>query len=539
MNSNMCYNRNNTSYVKKGINMKRIATILLALSMLLCGCSTAAVRETAAATEAVSKAVTDATTETDAVQTDAVSDAQTEDKPPVSTPDPDNENDTPEYTDDDYIRTPADVKLEMYSADFWTDDKYNEIIMTPQEIERYNSKRAAELGNASIGYYTIDTVPGTVSYDFVRAFVQNYIPVGYQNYRVGGEAKKYSWWTGVLENTNVSGIPSSSKVKYGYSVLYSTLRDYPVAEFMTNNADNQLDDLGAKGALRPYDKVIVIHESADGKWYYALTDCASGWVKKEEVAFCKSRSDWNNRSDPESFLVITGHEIRLTYENLAPEYSGLLLPMGTVLTLVRAEDAPEYVNDRLTYGNYVVLLPTRGSDGYIKDRYALIPYGSDVHIGYLDYTRNNVLELAFKYVGHIYGFKGIFYSVNCSGLTQSVFSCFGLQLAGLATNQQRASFELERIVLEDMSIAQKKAVLDKVDAGTILFFDEHVMIYLGEHDGEYYCISATAGFHGVEGGEGTAPFLYNVSVNTLEVHRHTGLSWFEELWSIQLVRYEK
>ncbi len=544
--------------------MKKIAILMLFVLILLCGCakaeadterageSTAEPASTTASPDITGEGKEDTEADTTVANTEPSAGtaegnetqgngedttASGEDSTFAPTVDPEYKNDIPEYYHDKYIRTPADVKLEMYTADFWKDNSYNKVIMTLDEIERYNSRAAAELGSSSIGYYTLDSVPSKVSREFVLYFAEDYIPAIYNRYYVDGSVRSYAWWENVIENTNIDAVASATNVKYGYSVAYSTLRRYPVSEFMSNKSSNQLDDVCATGALRPYQRVIVIHESADGKWYYALTDSASGWIKKEEVAFCRSRSDWTARSDPKNFLVVTGKELRMSYEFLAPEYSGLLLPMGTVLPLVEAKNAPEYVNDRLTYGNYVVKVPTRGSDGYIVDEYALIPLSADVHVGYMKYTRNNVLELAFKFVGDIYGFKGTFYSVNCSGLTSCVFSCFGLRLPGLASNQQRASGELERIKLEDMSIAEKKAVLDTVDAGTLLFFTEHIMIYLGEYDGEYYCISATAGYHGVDGGTGEAPFLYNVSVNTLEVYRSSGLSWFEELWSIQLVQY--
>ena len=522
--------------------MRKTVLLLILVTILLCGCANAET-DTGKVGETDSTTVTsdtvdgdsDTTNENDG-QDSTVADTE---KTPIATADPDYKNDEPKYDEDEFIRTPADVTLDMYQAEFWKDDSYNKIIMTPDEIERYNSRAAAELGSSNIGYYTLNTVPSSVSRAFVLDFAENYIPDLYKNYYVGGNVKSYAWWQDVIENTNTSAVADSTSVRYGYSVLYSTLRVYPVAEFMTNDYNNRLDDVCSAGALRPYQRVIVIHESADGKWYYALTDTASGWVKKEEVALCRSRSDWMKRNDPKDFLVVTGKEFRMTYEFTAPEYSGLLLPMGTVLPLVKSDEAPEFVNDRMTYGNYVVKVPVRDSDGYIKDKYALIPLSADVHIGYMQYTRNNVIELAFKFIGDIYGYKGVFYSVNCSGLTSAVFSCFGLRLPGLATNQQRAGFELERIILEDMSVDEKKSVLDSVEAGTILFFTEHVMIYLGEYEGEYYCISATAGYHGVEGGSGDVPFLYNVSVNTLEVYRNSGLSWFEELWSIQLVRYKK
>ena len=357
--------------------MRKTVLLLILVTILLCGCANAEA-DTGKVGETDSTTVTSDTVDGGSdttIENDGQGSTATDtEKAPIATADPDYKNDEPKYDEDEFIRTPADVTLDMYQADFWKDDSYNKIIMTPDEIEHYNSRAAAELGSSNIGYYTLNTVPSSVSRAFVLDFAQNYIPEFYKNYYVGGNVKSYAWWQDVIENTNTSAVSDSTSVKYGYSVLYSTLRIYPVAEFMTNDYNNQLDDVCSAGALRPYQRVIVIHESADGKWYYALTDTASGWVKKEEVALCRSRSDWMKRNDPKDFLVVTGKEFRMTYEFTAPEYSGLLLPMGTVLPLVKSDEAPEFVNDRMTYGNYVVKVPVRDADGYIKDKYALIPF---------------------------------------------------------------------------------------------------------------------------------------------------------------------
>jgi len=487
-----------------------------------------------------SSADTSADTDTDTgTDTDADTDAGTDTDGGTDSGVSEDTKDEAKHYEDEFVRTPPDVSVEMYDAGFWTDKKYDKIIMTKAEIDRYNSKAASELGASEIGYYRIDTVPNTVTKEFVRHFAGCYVPDNYKAYYVDGKIMSYDWWKRVVANANASSVTGSVSVKFGYSVSRSTLREFPVDGFMTDDKDNPFDDLATMGFFNPFCRVIVIHESADGKWYYVLTDTASGWVKKEEVALCKSRSDWNSRYDPDDFLIVTGKELRMTYDFALPEFSNLLLPMGTKLPLVPADKAPEYINGRLAYGNYIVKLPSRGSNGYIVDKYALIPLSWDVSVGYLDYTRNNVIELSFKFLGDIYGYKGSMHSVNCSGMVRAVFSCFGLYLPGLATNQQRASGQLERIVLEGMSNKEKEAVLDTVDAGTLVFFTGHIMVYLGEYDGEYYVISATGGYHEEDAGEKEVPYLYNVSVNTLDVYRDNGLSWIEDLWCIQLVRYAK
>ena len=556
--------------------MKRQIAALIVFSMLLCACAAGGnmididtVDTHALSTGESSTGITD----TDSQQTDSITDAEGTDTIDTDTDTSDNDFDTDSdttdfdtsdderdedtddegtisnpnntgrledsayYDDDEYIRTPKNVLVEMYSTSFWTSSKYDKVVMTPSQIARYNKNAASELGSSKIGYWSLNTVEAKVSRAFVKDFIEWDIPNSYAKYYVGGETHNYSWWSDVISNANMSGIASSVSVKYGYSVDRATLRKYPIEEFITNDIKNTFDDLGCNGALHPYERLIVIHESADGKWYYVLMSGASGWVYKDSVALCKNRTDWINRSTHDDFLVVTGKELRIVYDHMTPEFSNLLLPMGTVLPLVPADKAPKYVNNRLTYGNYVVKLPTRGSDGYIVDKYALIPYSSDVSVGYLPYTRNNVIALSFKFLGDVYGLKNSMYSVNCSGLVREVYACFGLYLPTLATNQQRASGQLERIVVEDLNCTEKQELLKTIEPGALLYFSGHIMMYLGEYEGEYYVISATGGYHDNDMGETEVPNLYNVSINTLDVFRSNGLTWLESLWSIQLVRY--
>ena len=82
-----------------------------------------------------------------------------------------------------------------------------------------------------------------------------------------------------------------------------------------------------------------------------------GWIRKEHVAVCPSHEDWDARREPEDFLVVTGREIRLNKDRGCEELSNLLLPMGTVLPLVKPEDAPESIDGRYSYNSYIVRLP--------------------------------------------------------------------------------------------------------------------------------------------------------------------------------------
>lgn len=193
--------------------------------------------------------------------------------------------------------------------------------------------------------------------------------------------------------------------------------------------------------------------------------------------------------EPEDFLVVTGREIRLNKDRGCEELSNLLLPMGTVLPLVKPEDAPESIDGRYSYNSYIVRLPIRTRTGSIDDRYALIASTEDVSVGHLPYTGKAVIELALKRLGDRYGWGGLDYSQDCSGMVREIYSCFGFFMPR-TTWPQLDMQGSERYDLTDMTDAEKPDLLKKLPAGTMLHFPGHVMLYLGMKDKRPYVISA-------------------------------------------------
>ena len=59
---------------------------------------------------------------------------------------------------------------------------------------------------------------------------------------------------------------------------------------------------------------------------------------------------------------------------------------------------------------------------------ALVPYNADVSVGYLPYTRRNIVAQAFKLLGDRHGWSGQNESRDASGLSMDVFASFGIRL---------------------------------------------------------------------------------------------------------------
>ncbi|MBQ7990235.1 MAG: SH3 domain-containing protein [Oscillospiraceae bacterium] len=435
----------------------------------------------------------------------------------------------------EYVRMNDGVSYSMTSPSFWINkykstavfgDSEERILHTPDEIATLNRLNAQteSVGDSSISIYDIE---GEIDGSFVRSiFEQISAPSDPSSVFLGGKPTDQAYWDELIDNADMDNVPDTVEVKFGYSTARSSLRAFPSYDFIGEDKDDRFFDVMVYSEYMPFRPLVVVHESKDGNWYYVIFEGYSGWVNKRYVALCESREDWVERMEPEDFLVVTGRELRLQDDVRAPSLSGQLIPMGTRLPLVKKKDIPRFINDRETTGCYVVKLPVRKADGYITDKYSLISIKEDVNIGYLDYTSENVIRLAMKRLGDRYGWAGVNFSNDCSGMAGEIFRCFGIKLPR-GSGQIAGYSNVNNVDVSEMTADEKREVLDDAAIGSLLWFKGHIMIYLGMHEGVPYCISATGTY--VDGNENMMDTNSVIITNMERTYRANGETWLEDL----------
>ena len=148
--------------------------------------------------------------------------------------------------------------------------------------------------------------------------------------------------------------------------------------------------------------------------------------------------------------------------------------------------------------NGSLLLPTRDHKGYLQIVPVKASYGTDLHQGYLSYTANNTIQMAFKHLGAPYGWGGMHNSVDCSAFVQDVYKTMGIQLPRNG-DEQAQSFPGKSFY--GMSHDQKLAYIKTAAPGSLLFTPYHVMMLLGNYKGTPYMIHSLASY-GVKTGSG-------------------------------------
>ena len=365
-------------------NKNKIAASVLALTLItpiFCGCNIVTPQNVETTPPVIPDETALPTTTTTAETTEETTEPTAEERVIVKTPDGKTVIDTT------YVRTIADVTPEMMTADYWVSDADNEILMTPEEILEFNYNNRAIIkaaDNKTIMPH-LEDFGDTFDGNILRVFLNdnaNSIPKDPSKYYLNGNPTTAEYWQDLIALSNIENVPDTINVKYGFSTKRMTVRMFPTEDRVFESASDQYFDSLLYSECMPYMPVVVLHESTDGEYLYVVFDSFSAWVRKDAIALCKDRKDWEARQNPGQWLVVTEREIRLGNDPYSPLTTDLVLPMGTQMELVPAKSAPKTINQRTTYGNYVVKVPTRGTDGYIKDELVLIPVSDDVNAGY-------------------------------------------------------------------------------------------------------------------------------------------------------------
>ena len=430
------------------------------------------------------------------------------------------------------VQTVPGVAPEMLRADYWTGDAGDTLLFSPEEIAAFNRNNPPY-----VLYNSTETrekeklflydLPETLRGDDVLSLLD---PTFLERMRSGsvyvnGAAPDAAYWDALEANCAYGRVPAAVTPVYAVCVRRTVAQLLPTDDFASDNPGERYCSDFVSAEILPCAGVAVLHESADGAWKYVLIGSFCGWVHSDMLALCRDRGEWLAAIRPERYLVVTADELVLDETAVPTAQSGAILPMGTRLRL--AEAPPAQVHGRSALGCYCVELPVARADGGLGWETALIGVTQDVHVGDLPMTSDNVVRQAFKLLGRVYGWGGSFRSNDCSGIVCQIYGCCGLELPrnGLAIAKLD---DLGTTFTVKMSEERKLRLLSEMPAGTLLYMDEHLMLYLGMREGRPYVISSCGKY--VEPGDaGGLRDGYCVFVSGLDLLRRSGKTWLEDL----------
>ena len=441
----------------------------------------------------------------------------------------------------DYVRLNNAVSEEMMGPDYWIKLRTNSgadaglALLSFSQIAKYNYDNRRMIKSKDVEY-SLDEIGDEFSAQIAAQFIKDtyFVPENPETLYINGSSTDRLYWDRLIDNLNLDALDAGVRIRYGFSVSRGTLKRFPTDDEIYNAGMNLYYDVLVQSDLQPFMPVAVLHESADGEWYYVLAYGYGGWTRKENVALCESREDWLARQNPEAFLVVTGKEIRLSTDPYTESLSDLLVPMGTVLPIASIEETPADIHNRVSYGNYVAKLPARDDEGSLVDEYILIPVSEDVNLGYMPYSEENVAKLSFKHLGTMYGWGGSYNAQDCSGYVREVYACFGFNLPRVARTQVDYACE-KNLDVAKLTFAEKMEILKDAPIGTLLYFQGHIMMYVGTTDDMPYCISAAGNITTLINEEIVEQQVNTVVLtNMIDTKMPDGRTWIEGITKITI-----
>lgn len=393
------------------------------------------------------------------------------------------------------------------TAAYWVEHNPDgdRVLLNEQQLADYNAKiRAASPTVVDIANY-----PETVAGDLVKSRVSNYAVLEDELF-LNGKAVSENYKNILRTQSNVSKVPDVVNPKFGVIVRRTSVRNLPTAQPLYYYQNDTEFDALQETMLEPGEPVAVLHTSENGYLYFVQAGNYYGWVSKYNVGLC-SRKKMLRYAKPSKFVVVTDEHIDVTaFEEK------IFCQMGCRLPYVAK------------YGTgYKVSMPGRNKKGkLVKDKVVI---SAGVHEGYLPYTENNLLRLAFKFNGMPYGWGGLKESVDCSGLLNCIYRTVGVCLPRNA-NEQEATYGTH-YDFKGLSSEQRLRELSKLHPSAALFMPGHCMVYIGSSAQVPYIIHA-AGSHFKDGKKEK---IMQVVISDLSLLRANGKTFLDNL--TQAVEY--
>jgi len=215
-----------------------------------------------------------------------------------------------------------------------------------------------------------------------------------------------------------STIPDRISVKHGITVKPSRLRSVPSFAPMYPGIVQSTKarwDQWTTTSLNIGSPVQILHASLSGEFIFVLSNAGYfGWLRTENVAFA-SKTVVDEFVSESNFVMATMDRVQY-YADPSCKYSSGWLGLGAKLPLASDSDP------------IMVKIPVRTTDGSLVVDTAWMKRDENCHIGYVPYTRRNIIEIAFKQLNDPYDWTGGWFGRQHERAYSDLFACFGFDL---------------------------------------------------------------------------------------------------------------
>lgn len=377
-------------------------------------------------------------------------------------------------------------------------------LLSAVEIAALNRRIAASTDSL----HDLTAVPETLSGAQVRAYIdaaaQDFGDPALPELYAGKEMLGTEEWRAVQENRSYDAVPVVVQVRYAVAAQRTDVRLLPTAEGWYDELGDVNYDALQGTVLDPGEAVLILHTSADSSHVFVMTRDYLGWVRMDHLARTDRRT-WFRFAAPERYYTVTDAALALRAES-----GPLLYQLGARIPTGR--------------GTEQGLIPVRDAAGCLIVRDIHLPH-QGLYRGTISPTRNHLVRLAFAPLDTEYGWGGLQGGMDCSSYVQNIYRAMGIFLPRDADVQEHA---LGQIAMTG-GAEQRRARLEEMPSGTLLFRPGHVMLYLGtDRAGEPLVIHDISSYYE----DGTKRYIRRVVVSDLNFLNARGTAALDTLTHI-------
>ncbi|HAG50969.1 MAG: hypothetical protein A2X87_01360 [Deltaproteobacteria bacterium GWC2_42_51] len=378
----------------------------------------------------------------------------------------------------------ASAYLPIFKADFWIGrlDNPDEVILSSEKIAELN---ALILGENNEMADVIKMGTSVSKEELEKWLLEDPLPVDKNMFDKKGKPVKDAFYEELLDNMNFEAINESNELTFGIVTKRTDIRSFPTDEPVFKGPSAKDFDAFQYSAIYPPQVVALLHKSRDGQWGFFQTNIVRGWIKLNIIAFVNSKDDLI--IDAEKFVLITGNRVAVFADNKGAKVLESI-PMGRSFAL-SGEDKR----------HWIIKFPKKMGNGQLQWADAFIKKGSDVNIGYLPYTKKNVIKQAFKILGEKYSWGGRNGLRDCSSFIKDVFATMGINLPRHSGKQSNVGTLLAGFDEMPANGDIDNAISSAIPGITLLALNGHIMLYLGNVDGNYYALHQLFGYYDKDG----------------------------------------
>ena len=395
----------------------------------------------------------------------------------------------------------------LNTADFWLKvfPAGEELVLNEEQIAKLNN----DIIKKSPTVYNLVKFPEKISGEQISKLLKETDWLFQEAFYIGGNPISPNYKQLLAAERATENMPSEIAVQYAVTICRSNLRAMPTNQGWFYSATDTHFDYLQETTLDPGEPVIVLHKSKSGNFLFVQTRNYTGWLPVWNVGMTDKKT-WLDYADPDNFLIVVADKIKLKTDGKEN-----IFQMGAKIPVKDLDDK-----------SYTVLFAGRDKEGKLVPINATLTNDDEKYsLGYLQYTRHNIVKQAFRFIGAPYGWGGLQESVDCSALVERVYRSVGVELPRDADEQEETAGV--QLVLEELDNDTRNAMFAALLPGDVLFMPGHTLIYIGKSQDIHYAIHSLGSHYTT----GQRTRIMKVVVSDLSLKVSNGKTYFEVLSS--------